>query len=420
MLAGPPLNERQQTELDLATLEASYSGWLGGNAFLRARSGTPGIDRLNDFEIPFEASVVLGKSARFTVVPRGVFLNSGTINPATVANGGSAPYLGTFPANGVNTPAPQYASGVGGEIQMSTQNLGIAVGYTPYEFLVNNITARFRYKIAGGPVTVYGERDSVRDTQLSYAGLRDPGVISLTTPSPIWGGVVSSGGGIRFDRGTEKNGLYVSADGAAFTGYHVLENRRYEGTIGAYFRVKQFPGVGSLSVGASLFGEHFDYNERALSYGNGGYFSPEVYVLGSVPVTFNGYYKTSWHYVVQGSVGVQTFQEDSAQLFPLDPAQQIGAQAGCTNIQIASRTCAAAFLPLNTNTGANFNVNAEASYRVADHWYVGGALTANNTNNYTLVQPTVFLRYLFRQQFPAEDYPTGLFPTEGFRPLRVP
>ena len=173
-------------------------------------------------------------------------------------------------------------------------------------------------------------------------------------------------------------------------------------------------------MGASLFGEHFDSNQRALSYGNGGYFSPGVYILGTVPVTFNGYYETSWHYVVQGSIGVQTFQEDSAQLFPLDTALQTGAQSTCTNIQIAQRTCAAAFLPTNTNTGANFNVNAEASYRVADHWYVGGALTANNTNNYNLVQPTVFLRYLFRQQYPTEDYPTGLFPTEGFRPLRVP
>ena len=133
MLAGPPLNERQQAELDLATLEASYSGWVGGNTSVRFRSGTSGVDRLYDVETPFESSFVAGKTARFTIVPRGVFLNSGTINPANTANNGASPYLGTYPANGVNTPTPQYASGVGGEIQMSTQNLGIAVGYTPYE-----------------------------------------------------------------------------------------------------------------------------------------------------------------------------------------------------------------------------------------------------------------------------------------------
>ncbi len=417
---GPPLNERQQAELDLATLEASYSGWIGGNSYLRYRSGTSGIDRLYDVEIPFEASFVTGKTARFTIIPKGVFLNSGSVDPATAINGGQ-PYLGTYSVlNGINTPAPQYASGVGGEIQMSTQSLGIAVGYTPYEFLVHNVTARFRYKIANGPITLYGERDSVRDTQLSYAGLRDPGFISLTQSAPIWGGVVSTGGGLRFDKGTEKNGIYVSMDGGVFTGRHVRDNVRYEGTMGAYFRVRQFPSIGQLSVGALLFGEHFDSNQRALSYGSGGYFSPNVYVLGSLPVTFTGAYKTSWHYIVQGGIGVQTFQEDSAPLFPLDPALQAGAQVNCSILQIAQRTCAVAFLPTNTSTGANFNFSAEGSYRVADHWYVGGALTANNTNNFNLVQPTVFLRYLFRQQYPNEDYPTGLFPPEGFRPLRVP
>lgn len=417
--AGPPLNERQQAELDLATLEGSYSGWVGGSGWVRTRSGEPGIDRLYDSEIPFEASAILGKAARFTVIPKAVFLNSGTIDRTRYAAGG-APYLGTLPANAINTPSPQYASGVGGEIQMVTQNLGVAVGYTPYQFLVNNITARFRYRPFSGPLTLYGERDSVKDTQLSYAGLRDPGSVALSYSGNIWGGVVATGGGIRFDHGNERSGLYVSADGAVFTGYHVLDNQRIEGTMGAYFRIKQIPRYGSLNIGASVFAEHFAHNERALTYGNGGYFSPESYLLGSVPVTFNGYYKTDLHYTVQAALGVQTFQESNAQLFPLDPGVQTQAYSGCSLTQIANHTCGTAELPLNTSTGANFNINAEASYRIADHWYAGGAFSANNTNNYTLFQPTVFLRYLFRPQFPTEEYPTGLFPTQGFRPLRVP
>ncbi len=416
---GPPLTERQQTELDLAQLDASYSGWVGGSGFVRARSGEPGIDRLRAFEIPVEATFVAGKRVRFSVVPRAVFLDSGTID-STRYTGGTAPYLGTLPANAINTPSPQFASGVGGELQMVTKDLGLAVGYTPYEFLVSNFTARGRYTIAGGPFTVFGERDSIKETQLSYAGLRDPGSVSLLNGGNIWGGVVATGGGLRFDHGNERAGLYISGDGAALTGFHVLENRRYEGTAGAYFRVKQFPGVGTLNVGAALFAMHFDHNERALTYGNGGYFSPEIYFLGSVPVTFNGYYKSNLHYVVQASLGVQTFQEDTAPFFPLDLATQIGAQAGCTLVQLANNTCPTSELPVNTNTGVNFGVDAELSYRITDHWFIGGALQANNTNNYNVVQPTVFLRYTFKPQFATEDYPTGLFPVSGFRPLRVP
>ncbi len=416
---GPPLTERQQTELDLAQLDSSYSGWVGGSAFLRARSGEPGIDRLRAIEVPVEATFVAGKRVRFSVVPRAVFLQSGTIDGGRYTNGG-APYLGTLTANAINTPAPQYASGIGGELQMVSQNFGLAAGYTPYEFLVNNFTARARYRILGGPFTVFGERDSIKETQLSYAGLRDPGSVTLLNSGNIWGGVVATGGGLRFDHGNERAGLYLSGDGAALTGFHVLDNRRYEGTAGAYFRVRQFPGVGTLNIGASLFAMHFDHNERPLTYGNGGYFSPEIYFLGSVPFTFTGYYKNKLHYVVQAALGVQTFQEDTAPLFPLDAATQTNAQSGCTLVQLANHTCGSAEALVNTDTGFNFGVQAQASYRLTEHFFVGGALEANNTNNYDVVQPTVFLRYTFRAQYPTDDYPTGLFPVAGFRPLRVP
>ncbi len=417
---GPPLNERQQTELDLATLEASYSAWMGGSASLRYRSGRSGVERLFDYEVPFEATVVTGQAVRFSVVPKAVFLNSGTldlsgIDPTTTAT----PVLGTLPITAITSPAPQYASGIGGEIQAVGNNFGVSVGYTPYEFLVSNFTARARVRFFDH-LTLFGERDSVKDTQLSYAGLRDPGSVTPVYSGNIWGGVVSTGGGMRFDFGDEHSGFYVSGDGAALTGYHVLDNTKIEGTMGAYFRVKVFPGVGSLNVGGSFFAMHYAHNELPLTYGNGGYFSPEIYFLGSVPITFNGYAGTRWHYQVSAALGVQTFEQDTAPYFPLDPVQQAGAFSGCTLVSIAQKNCGTAEVAKSTSTGANFNIGGEFSYHIAEHWYVGGAFAANNTNNYTMVQPTFFARYLFKPQYPTETYPTGLFPTEGLRPLRIP
>ena len=419
-IAGPPLSERQQTELDLETLEASYSAWMGGSGSVRFRSGRAGVERLFDYEIPFEATVVAGKRVRFSVVPRAVFLNSGTldltgIDPTTAA----VPVLGTLPITAITSPSPQYASGVGGELQAVGTNFGVSVGYTPYEFLVSNFIARARIRFFDH-LTLFGERDSVKDTQLSYAGLRDPGSVTPVFAGNIWGGVISTGGGARFDFGNEKSGFYVSGDGGALTGYHVLDNSKIEGTMGAYFRVKQWPEYGSLTIGGSFFGMHYAHNERPLSYGNGGYFSPNVYFLGSVPATFNGHYKTNLHYTISAALGVQTFEEDNAGLFPLDPVTQAGAYSGCTLTQIAQHTCTTAEVPRNTSTGANFNIGGEFSYRIAEHWYVGASLAANNTNNYTMVQPSFFARYLFRPQYPTEEYPTGLFPIDGLRPLRVP
>lgn len=403
IVPGGPLSQRQQNEQDLSALEASYSGWIGGTGDARYRSGTSGFDRLTDLEAPFEASGVLGKAVRATIVARPVFLDSGIINTASFQSStGTIPVLGTLPGNALVQPAQQFSSGVGGELQLTTANLGLAVGYTPYEFLVANFTARAQWRPAGGPFTFFAERDSVKDTQLSYAGLRDPGSVA----GNIWGGVMSTGGGVKLAVGGEKNGLYVSLDGADLTGYHTLENRKYEGIMGAYFQVKRWPGYGSLNIGSSFFGMHYDYNERGMTYGQGGYFSPNVYFLASVPVTFTGYYKKDFHYSIAGGVGIQTFQEDAAPYYPLDLPIQTS----------AGNPYAAA----DSNTGLNYSLNAQVSDRVADHWYVGGFINANNTNNYNMVSGGFFLRYLFKSQVSTDEYPTGLFPTSGFRPLRVP
>jgi cellulose synthase operon protein C len=407
IVPGQPLSQRAQTEQDLLTLESSYSGWIGGIGYGRYRSGTAGFDRLTDLEAPFEASAVLGKTLRATIIPRPVFLNSGTIDSTAFQNAtGTVPVLGTLSGAALTPPAQQFASGIGGEFQLTTQNMGLAVGYTPYGFLVTNVTGRVRWRPFGGHFTLFGERDSVKDTQLSYAGLRDPGTTSAIFDGNIWGGVISTGGGARIDIGSEKSGLYVSGDGSDITGFHVLENRKFEGSMGSYFRVKVWPGYGSLNIGASFFGMHYDFNERGLTYGQGGYFSPNVYFLAAVPVTFNGYYKTDFHYSINGSVGLQTFQEDKAPFYPLDQPLEVGS--------------ANAQFPLNSNTGFNYALNMEGSYRIADHWYVGGFISGNNTNNYNTVSGGFSVRYLFKPQFPTETTPAGLFPSTGFRPLRVP
>jgi cellulose synthase operon protein C len=218
---------------------------------------------------------------------------------------------------------------------------------------------------------------------------------------------MSTGGGARFDSGNEKAGFYLSVDGASLTGVHVLTNKKYEGVTGAYFQIKVIPGVGSLNVGGMLFGMHYTSNELGLSYGTGGYFSPQSFFLAAVPISLTGHYKTDLHYVIAGSIGVQSFQSGSAPYFPLDRA--IETSSG--NLTYAA----------TTNTGPSYSVNAEGSYRIYDNWYVGGFLNGNNTNNYNTVTGGFFVRYLFQPQNPSEDAPpTGIFPLEGFRPLRVP
>jgi hypothetical protein len=192
--------------------------------------------------------------------------------------------------------------------------------------------------------------------------------------------------------------------------------------MGAYFLAHTWPGIGKLNIGAAMFGEHYANDQIGQTYGVGGYFSPEAYFLAAVPITFSGTYKSNFHYNVAGSIGLQTFEEDNALFFPLDRALQtsFSSSTNCTLTGLANHVSACAQYPIISSTGLNYGLTSEASYRISDHWFVGGYLNGNNSNNYNTISGGFFVRYLFRQQYPVEDVPTGMFPYDGFRPLRVP
>jgi tetratricopeptide (TPR) repeat protein len=232
--AQKPMTERQQIELSAQQLEGMFSGWAGGSVIGRYRSGTAGIDRLSLMEIPFEASVVIGEGLRLSVIPTTVIMNSGQF--VSSGDGDPTPVLGTIPRGVAVAPTQQFASGIGGEFQLATNTFSAAIGYTPYEFLVSNVIGRLRWRPNNGHFTFFGGRDAVTETQLSYAGLRDPGQITATSSGPVWGGVVQTGAGVRFDMGDAHAGMYILGEGADLSGYHVLDNRKFDGTMGAYFR----------------------------------------------------------------------------------------------------------------------------------------------------------------------------------------
>lgn len=425
-----PLSPRDEAELQLRSLESGYSGWVGGTGLINYRSGDLGYDRLSALEAPFELSFPLGYNARLTVIGKPVFLDSGQadgtsiirVQESTTAGRSLVTIpqpLGTLLNTGASstttstttpaTPPPQQnATGVGGEVQLAFPHLSMAAGYTPWGFLVANMTGRAQWRPGNGPFTFNFVRDSVKDTQLSYSGLRDPGTASLSFPGSIWGGVISNQGNFQYSRGDAQSGFYVGAGGQYLTGYRVQTNRRIDGSGGAYWRVWSLPEYGNLSIGVNFFGMHYAHNEQAYTFGMGGYFSPQAYFLANVPFTWAGHYQTHWHYEILGGLGVQAFQQDTTPLFPL--AEQKASEVALNN----------AALPALTSVGANYNLRGNMAYQISPHWFAGGFLSANNSRNYAAVTAGFSIHYMFRAQPSTATGPTGMFPTEGLRPFTVP
>jgi tetratricopeptide (TPR) repeat protein len=429
------ISPREEAETQLQSLESGYSPWMGGTGLINYRSGSLGYDHLSALEAPFEVSTPLGYNARLTVVAKSVFLDSGQADGTSVISvqesttsgnclvtisqplgtdintgpQGSPSACGTTATTTTATAPPQQnAAGVGGELQLAFPHLALAAGYTPYGLLVSNITGRAQWRPENGPFTLSFVRDSVKDTQLSYGGLRDPGSASLSFPGNIWGGVIANQGNIQYARGDAQSGFYLGIGGQYLTGYNVQENVRLDGSGGTYWRVKTLPEYGNLSIGANFFGMHYSHNQQAFTFGMGGYFSPQEYFLANIPFTWAGHYQTRWHYEILGGFGVQAFQQDSTPLFPL--AAQKASEVAMNN----------AALPALTSVGANYNLRGTAACQISPHWFAGGFLSANNSRNYAAVSAGFSIHYMFRAQPSTVTSPTGMFPSEGFRPYTVP
>ncbi len=421
---------REEAEMQLQTLESSYSAWMGGVGLINYRSGDLGYDHLSALEAPFEWSTPFGYNARMTFVAKPVFLDSGQADGTSIiaveeltTSGRSLVTipqpLGTDTNTGATTattstttpatpPPQQNAAGVGGEVQLAFPHLALAVGYTPYGFLVSNVTGRATWRPENGPFTFSFIRDSVKDTQLSYGGLRDPGSATLGFPGNIWGGVIADQGNVQYSRGDAQSGFYFGVGGQYLSGVHVQTNSRFDGSGGAYWRIKTLPEYGNLSVGANFFGMHYAHNQQAFTLGMGGYFSPQEYFLANIPFTWAGHYQTRWHYEILGGFGVQAFQQDTTPLYPL-PDQK--------STEVALNNAA---LPAVTSVGPNYNLRGTVAYQIGPHWFAGGFLSANNSRNYAAVSAGFSIHYLFRAQPSAVISPTGLFPNDGLRPFTVP
>ena len=408
---------RDEAEMQLRSIESGYSAWLGGTGLINYRSGDLGFDHLSALEAPFEVSAPLGYNTRLTFIAKPVFLDSGQPNGNSVMQVTTLGQtsltqipqpLGTLLTTDSTPPPQQNAAGIAGELQLAFPHLAIAGGYTPYGFLVSTFTARGQWKPGNGPFTLSFVRDSVKDTQLSYGGLRDPGSASLSFPGNIWGGAVANQVNVQYARGDAESGFYFGAGGQYIKGYNIQNNTRVDGTGGAYWRLLTSPEHGNLSIGVNFFAMHYANNERAFTYGMGGYFSPQAYFLANVPFTWAAHSGTRWHYNIMGSLGVQAFQEQLAALFPL---------VGQKSLEVASGNLA---LPAMTSVGPNYDLRANAAYQIGPHWFAGGFLSANNSRNYSSASAGFFVRYLFRAQPSTVTRPTGLFPTDGLRPFTVP
>jgi cellulose synthase (UDP-forming) len=376
---APPQNpestkDAQQLQDEIDVVQHRNTPLVSVGSPVTIRDGDPGINRLMTTEGVMGAAGTIQNTVRVAVNARTVSLSSG------VPDGRSGYRFGTL-ASGAVFPE-QSASGQGGDIQLSSNLVGATAGLSPHGFLRENWTAGLRLGPLNGPVQLVAIRDNVKDSLLSYAGARDPGT------GTIWGGVVSNAASLQLVHNDGGNGQYLSATGALLRGHNVVNNWEVEAGAGAYWTIAT-SGQGSLTLGLSATGMHYDKNSNFFTLGHGGYFSPQQYAVGAVPISWTGH-QPHVTFEISASAGYQYIVEDSALYFPTRAASGQPTYDG------------------SKQQGVNYNVSARVDYHIAPHWYLGSFVSANNARAYQKTAAGVTLTFL-AQRLPTS---TGLHPQQ--------
>ncbi len=404
-VASAPVPMREQAEKRLQQLQGSMSSWLGTTPYINHRSATQGVEQMQDIETPTALSLQWNNTIRFTGIARWVFVQDGIQVSTDLLPMGTAPTGSALSA--------QSTSGMAGELQISARNIDISAGISPWEFPVHNILGSATVRIPSSRLQLNFTRASVQDSELSYAGLHNNDPSANRSPATaqvagkIWGGVVSNLGGLDWSHGSARRGIYFTASAGELTGMHVQSNRMERGDAGSYWRLYK-GDAGTLMLATNFFGMAYQHDELYFTYGQGGYFSPEYFLLENFPLTWTGHHGRTLHYDFEGTLGVQDFHQASALYYPLDPV-----------LQSANITANPIYAGQST-LGLNYGVQADAAWLIAGHWYLGAFANANNASNYNQQIGGISLHYTLHRQHPNAKLPTGFFPYAGINTRRIP
>lgn len=364
---------------------------------LRTRSGDAGLDRLQELSAGAEGSVAMpGIGGRLTARVAAVNADIGQLG-SSLAN---ARRFGSNPANlpGVNGTASQAqieqatrtetsASGVALGAAYSRPNFTLDVGSTPLGFNRTNIVGGIEIapEIADGVrVRFTAERRALMDSLLAWGGLRDPG------SGRDWGAVTRSGARVQLEfTAGEATSFYVAGGWYQFDGDGVAENSRIE--LGAGFQTAVWRGTtDEVTAGLDLVYFSYDQNLRYQTLGHGGYFSPQSFIAANVPVDYRGR-SGNFTYRIGGSLGLVTFTEDRAPVFPNDPSLQAGLVQRVAN----GEQGVAAFYAGQSKTGVTGGLRGDIEYMVTPQLRIGAAARFDKAADWSEARGIVYARYSF-------------------------
>jgi tetratricopeptide (TPR) repeat protein len=401
--AAPAPQETKAAAIDRQITELSRDAapQVDVSTTFRQRSGEAGLSQLGEVAgvASFSTSVLGRGRLSFEIAPTAIDGGTASLDgrqrfganpiPTAVAildQEQPVPPGGTpiIDEEDVPDPGPQTAAGAALAVRYTNGDLTADVGTTPLGF--SNVEAAggvsWTPAIGGNArAKLKVERRPVTDSVTSYAATVDP------VTGKAWGQVMRStaGGGLSYDNQT--TGLYADLSASRYDGRHVADNSSWEMNLGGYIRPYR-TRTAEFQVGANLNHQAYDNNQNLFTLGHGGYFSPQQFTSVSLPIQMR-LTRAAWSVELRAAPGYQTYREDAADVFPIDPALQ----GTLESLAAIDRTIKTRF-PARSESGFGMAGSASAEYQMSGATTVGGALSFDTFGDYDEAKARLYLKQL--------------------------
>ncbi|MGE4047353.1 MAG: cellulose synthase subunit BcsC-related outer membrane protein [Acetobacteraceae bacterium] len=348
---------------------------------VRSRTGTTGLDQLNELRASMELlSRPLGYG-KLSVAATPTFLSAGEVPGDT----NSQLLFGTGAFGNRPAPSSQQAQGVGLSAAYELGWFRADVGSSPIGFQQTNVIGGVELspQLADGTtLRLRGERRSVTDSVLSYAGTKDP------STGIAWGGVTRTRGHAQLELSIHGANFYAGGGYAVLDGVNVASNTQYELGLGGSYPI--WSGQDNeLRVGLDLVYFSYDKNLRYFTLGQGGYFSPQSYFAALIPLRYTAK-SDDLTWSIGGALGYQTYNEHASPVFPND--------AGLQSALVASAATTPGLqtvYPGKSAAGLVGNAEGAIEYRLTDQVRLGGRAAYQHAGNWSEFMGALFARYIF-------------------------
>lgn len=287
----------------------SPSVHVGG--LVREKSGSRGTSQLSitrwpDLQIDWPMA-----ADRLSLDVARVRLNAGAATPGV-----------PFGSNLPGQPLPTTALGAGWEPRLSWTRQGrwgvqAMLGLTPSDGPVSS--APFGELAVSNTetdhmVTAKLYVEPVRDSMLSYVGLRDP------ASGRAWGRVLRWGGSVDGYTALGASGWTLGGRAALehLNGRDVAGNAHQALALSLSHNLP-IAGMRFFSIGPSLAYEHYTRNLSGFTWGHGGYFSPQRFITTGATVAFQTTEAKRWIAAGVMQMGWQSVLQDGGACFALTP-----------------------------------------------------------------------------------------------------